>query len=181
MTEPTFPNRYLGIGDNLDFLLQMNSETVDLIATDPPWKKNQQFLGQGRSEGQSFKDNWVWSEDAQPDWLEHLDKHYPKMAHAVWNGYHCHSPGMGAYLCFMAVRLIEMYRVLKPTGSMYLHCDYTTQPYLRAMFDGLFGNGEGGKAGFKNDIIWCYTGPSNTKNWRKLVRPQRTGEQNSRQ
>ena len=67
---------------------------------------------------------------------------------------HCYGPDMGAYLCFMAVRLTEMHRVLKPTGSIYLHCDYTTQPYLRSMLDGLLGNGENDKEGFRTDIIW---------------------------
>ena len=144
----------------------MNSSTVDLIATDPPWKKNRQFLGHGQSEGQEFKDNWYWEEEFHKGWLQHLEQHYPAMATAVWSGKENHSPAMGAYLCFMAPRIIEMHRVLKDTGSMYLHCDYTTQPYLRAMMDGLFGNGEGGKAGFKNDIVWDYrTGGIGKSHW----------------
>ena len=94
MTKPNFPPNFLGIGDNLTFLLQMNSETVDLIATDPPWKKNSEFTGTGKSEGQKFDDRWYWDKDLHVDWLDHLNDNWPKLAQAMWNGYHNHSPGM---------------------------------------------------------------------------------------
>ena len=61
---------------------------------------------------------------------------------------------MAAYLCYMAVRLIELHRVLKPTGSIYLHCDATANSYLRGLLDAIFGEEQ-----FRNEIVWCYTGP----------------------
>ena len=68
-----------------------------------------------------------------------------------------HSEGTAAYLCYMAVRLFEIRRVLKETGSLYLHCDHTAGAYLRQLLDAVFG-----KANFRNEISWCYSGPSNT-------------------
>ena len=66
---------------------------------------------------------------------------------------------MGAFLCFMAVRLMEMRRVLKETGSIYLHCDPTASHYLKAVMDAIFG-----KANFMNEIVWCYTDPAGRRN-----------------
>lgn len=60
----------------------------------------------------------------------------------------------------MAPRLLEIHRVLKPTGSVYLHCDATMSHYLKLVMDAMFGRGN-----FRNDIAWCYFGPSNTRRW----------------
>ena len=65
---------------------------------------------------------------------------------------------LGAFLCFMAVRLIEMRRILKPTGSIYLHCDPTASHYLKALMDAIFGD-----KNFRNEIVWAYTGPGSPK------------------
>ena len=67
---------------------------------------------------------------------------------------------MRAYLAFMAPRLAEIWRLLRPDGSVYLHCDAHASHYLKVMMDAIFG-----AANFRNEIIWCYTGPSNTKRW----------------
>ena len=69
-----------------------------------------------------------------------------------------HGDGTPAYLCYMAVRLFEVRRVLKDTGSLYLHCDHTANAYLRQLLDGIFGNGENGKPGFRNEVVWRYSG-----------------------
>ena len=66
--------------------------------------------------------------------------------------------GTAAYLAFMGVRLLELHRALKPTGSIYLHCDPTANSYLRAALDAVFGAGN-----MRNEIVWCYTGPANVK------------------
>ncbi len=58
---------------------------------------------------------------------------------------------MGAFLCFMAVRLLEMRRVMKPTSSIYLHCDPTASHYLKELMDAVFGRKQ-----FRNEIVWCY-------------------------
>lgn len=60
---------------------------------------------------------------------------------------------MGAYMCFMAVRLLAMHRVLEPTGSIYLHCNPTTSHHLKAVMDAIFGWRR-----FRNEIVWCYRG-----------------------
>lgn len=65
---------------------------------------------------------------------------------------------IAAFLTYMAPRLIEMYRILKPTGSIFLHCDPSANAYLRLMLDAIFG-----RKNFRNEIVWCYTGPANTK------------------
>ena len=65
-----------------------------------------------------------------------------------------HSEATAAYLCYMAVRLFEIRRVLKDTGSLYLHCDHTANAYLRQLLDAIFGNGENGVAGFRHEIVW---------------------------
>jgi len=65
---------------------------------------------------------------------------------------------MAAYLTYMAQRVIQMHRILKSTGSLYLHCDPTASHYLKILLDQIFG-----KDGFRNEIVWCYTGPSGAK------------------
>ena len=70
---------------------------------------------------------------------------------AIESARYAHSDGMGAYMCFMAVRLLAMHRVLKSTGSIYLHCDPTASHYLKAVMDAIFG-----WRNFKNEIVWCY-------------------------
>ncbi len=74
-----------------------------------------------------------------------------------------HGDSIAAYLCYMAVRVIEIWRVLKPTGSLYLHCDHTANGYLRQLLDGIFGNGEGNNPGFKNEIVWQMSGAAGYK------------------
>lgn len=60
---------------------------------------------------------------------------------------------MGAYLCWLAVRVLEMHRILKPTGSLYLHIDHTAHAYAKCMLDAIFG-----RKNFRNEIVWCYAG-----------------------
>lgn len=65
---------------------------------------------------------------------------------------------MGAFICWLAVRVLEMHRILKPTGSIYLHGDHTASAYIKAMMDAVFGRGQ-----FRNEIVWAYTGPGSPK------------------
>ena len=83
MAAPNFKNRTLYHGDNLDFLRGMNSETVHLIATDPPFKKGRDFHATPNSlaAGAKFQDRWSWRDDIQGDWLNDIIKEYPE----VWN------------------------------------------------------------------------------------------------
>ena len=164
MAEPNFKNRTLYESDNLPILLGMNSETVDLIATDPPFKKDRKFQGIGPSEGQTMKDTWAWhgeppgspgegkKSDVHKEWLDHTRDHWPALNEVIEAAFHAHSPSMAAFLAFMSVRLIEMHRILKPTGSLYLHCDPTANSYLRLMLDSIFGVDN-----FRNEIVWSYS------------------------
>ena len=167
MITPNFQNRTLFKGDNLDFLRGMNSETVDLIATDPPFNKDKDFYATPDSlaAGARFQDRWRWDEDVQPEWVDAIkDDHppvYSLINHVV--GGIDNDPkirkrlggreDLAAFLCFMGVRLIEMRRILKDTGSLYLHCDPTASHFLKALMDAVFGDGN-----FRNEIVWQRTG-----------------------
>ena len=111
-----------------------------------------------------YKDFWSWK-DVHEEWLKDIEDDYPGVHKLIEATQEIHSDGTAAYLCYMAVRLFELRRVLKDTGSLYLHCDHTAGAYLRQLLDAVFGNGENGKPGFRNEIAWCYTGASNTTKW----------------
>ena len=130
-----FRNRTLFHGDNLPVLRAMNSDCVDLIATDPPFKKGRDFHATPDSlaAGAKFQDRWSWEKDVHQEWVDKITDDYPKLMEAIESARFAHSDGMGAFMCFMAVRLLEMHRVLKPTGSIYLHCDPTASHYLKAL------------------------------------------------
>ncbi len=131
----------------------MNSESVDLIATDPPFNKGRDFHATPDSlaAGAKFQDRWSWEGDVHEEWVDEIADDHPRLMEAIESARHAHSDGMGAYMCFMAVRLLAMHRVLKPTGSIYLHCDPTASHYLKAVMDAIFG-----WKNFRNEIVWCY-------------------------
>ncbi|MYF08007.1 MAG: hypothetical protein F4233_09010, partial [Rhodospirillaceae bacterium] len=172
--EANWQNRTLFHGDNLGFLRAMNSATVDLIATDPPFNKSKDFHATPDSlaAGAGFQDRWKWEEEAQPVWLDQIKDDYPAAwevidaANAVYmrpTKKNLKRPreevgsDMGAFLCFMAVRLMEMKRILRPSGAIYLHCDSTACHYLKALMDSIFGQGS-----FRNQVIWRRTGSHNS-------------------
>ena len=151
MAESNWKNRTLFHGDNLPFLRAMNSESVDLIATDPPFNKGKDFHATPDSlaAGARFQDRWSWEKDVHEEWVDKITDDYPRLMEAIESARYAHSDGMGAFMCFMAVRLLEMRRVLKTTGSLYLHCDPTASHYLKAVMDAIFG-----WKNFRNEIIW---------------------------
>ena len=155
-------NRTLFHGDNLAFLRAMNSESVDLIATDPPFNKGRDFHATPDSlaAGAKFQDRWSWERDVHEDWVDQITDDYPRLMEAIESARYAHSDGMGAYMCFMAVRLLAMRRVLKPTGTIYLHCDPTASHYLKAVMDAIFG-----WRNFRNEIVWCYNVGGKSKRW----------------
>ena len=128
-------NRTLYHGDNLEFLKLVDTESVDLVYIDPPFNKGYNFTS---TIGAEFKDNW--SKD------ENIYKHssivlnFAKEAHSI---------GMYNYLCFLHPRLVELKRVLKKTGSIYVHCDWSANYYIRLLLDEVFG-----KNNFRNEIIY---------------------------
>lgn len=151
MADPNWKNRTLFHGDNLAFMRGMDSETVDLIATDPPFNKGKDFHATPDSlaAGAKFQDRWSWERDVHQDWTDQITDDYPRLMEAIESARYAHSDGMGAFMCFMAVRLLEMHRLLKPTGAIYLHCDPTASHYLKAVMDAVFG-----WRNFRNEIVW---------------------------
>ncbi len=162
MTEPNFDSRTLFHGDNLEFLRAMNSETIDLIATDPPFKKGKDFHATPRSlaEGGQFQDRWSWERDVHDEWVDKITDDFPRVMNVVNGSRSSFGDDMGAFLCFMAVRLLEMRRVLKPTGSIYLHCDHTASHYLKELMDAVFGH-----ENFRNEIVWAYNTGGVSNRW----------------
>ncbi len=159
MAAPNWANRTLFHGDNMDVLRSMNSDTVDLIATDPPFNKRRDFHATPDSlaKGARFQDRWTW-EDIHEEWKDTINNDNRSLAEAIESARFAHSEGMGAYMCFMAVRLMEMRRVLKPTGSIYLHCDPTASHYLKACMDAIFGYRR-----LRNEIVWSYRSGGGSK------------------
>ena len=98
-----------------------------------------------------FKDTWSWHEDIHPDWIASIKITHPAVNMLLETTRHIHGDSISAYLAFMAIRLFEIHRILKPTGSLYLHCDHTASGYLRQLIDGVFS-----KDNFRNEISWCY-------------------------
>ena len=112
--------------DNLDVLRGINSDCVDLIYLDPPFNSNRNYAAPIGSEaaGAAFKDTWTLS-DVDEAWHGEIAEREPKVYAAINAAGIVHGPGMKSYLIMMAVRMLELRRVLKTTGSLYLHCDTT--------------------------------------------------------
>ena len=146
--------------DNLDILIGMNSASVDLIYLDPPFNSKRVYAAPigTKAAGTSFKDMWTWK-DVDEERLETLVEKYPLLVRYIESITGLHSNAMMAYVTYMTVRLIELHRILKDTGSLYLHVDPTASHYLKVVLDFIFG-----KNNFRNEIIWCYTGPGNYPN-----------------
>lgn len=150
-------------GDNLDILRRHFAEDcVDLIYLDPPFNSNRSYnvlfrhkSGQeSQAQIEAFDDTWTWSQESEREYLELVDGGAPaRVAEAI----HAMRRLVGendvlAYLVMMTARLVELHRVLKPTGSLYLHCDPTASHYLKTILDSIFGPSR-----FSNELIWCRT------------------------
>ena len=160
---PNWKNQTVLIGDNIDIMRAMNSQTADLIATDPPFNKHKKFdhIFGGKKEF-GFDDAWTLHAERNE---EHklLESDHNDLYEVCKIGGKLHSKGMLGYLVFMGVRLIECKRILKETGSIYLHCDHSANAYLRMLMDGIFG-----EQNFRNQIAWYYKNASRGKyNWAK--------------
>ena len=131
----------------------MNSKTVDLIYLDPPFNKKKTFTAPigSSAEGASFKDVFK-KEDIKEEWIKTIAYKHPKI-HELIEGVKKFSTKYNwCYLAYMAIRLIECRRVLKDTGSLYLHCDPTMSHYLKLLLDCIFG-----EENFRNEIVWKKT------------------------
>lgn len=160
-TQPNWSNRTFWIEDNLKIMRGMNSETVDLVYLDPPFNSKRIYNAPLGSEaaGAAFDDTWSM-DGVKSEWADLQEHADPVMHHTIVGAGLSADESMQAYLTFMAPRLQELHRILKPNGSLYLHCDPTASHYLKQLLDTIFG-----RSRFVNEIIWCYTGPSNTKRW----------------
>lgn len=147
-------------GDNLDVLKQsaIPDESIDLIYLDPPFNSNVSYNilfkspegVQSHAQAEAFSDSWHWSNDAELAFDEVLTSRYSEAAivlRAIRSA--LGESDLMAYLSMMAVRLVHLHRVLKPTGSLYLHCDPTASHYLKALLDGIFGI-----RNFRTEISW---------------------------
>ena len=138
-------------GDNLPIMRGINSASVDLIYLDPPFNSKANYAAPigSKAAGAEFKDTWTLS-DVDNAWLDLIEGKYPalnRVIHAAMTN------SDKSYLIYMAVRLLEMHRILKDTGSIYLHCDTTMSHYLKLVMDAIFG-----RKNFRNEVVWCYEG-----------------------
>lgn len=157
-------------GDNLDVLREhIASESVDLVYLDPPFNSNANYnilfkspAGKAAdSQIEAFEDTWHWNDKAEAAFHDVMTCGNTDVAELLraMRGF-LKENDMMAYLAMMAARLIELHRVLKPTGSLYLHCDPTASHYLKLLLDGVFGGH------FRNEITWKRTSShSSAKRW----------------
>ena len=160
-------------GDNLEVLeKKIPSECVDLCYIDPPFNSQRNYNqiynnvgAEDRAQAQAFIDTWVWDERAMEGYNKIVysndSKFQPKLIELI-SGLHS-VLGQGsllAYLVSMALRVTEIQRVLKPTGSFYLHCDPTAGHYLKIIIDAIFCPAGGS---FQNEIVWRRTGSHNSR------------------
>ena len=157
MAEPNWRNRTMWTGDNLSVLRGLNAESIDLVYADPPFNSNKNYAAPigSKAAGAAFKDTWTLS-DVDEAWHGEIAEKAPAVYAAIDNAGIVHGPGMKSYLIMMAVRLLEIRRVLKPSGSLYLHCDDTAVHYLKTLLDAVFG-----RRAFRNDIVWQRTSAHN--------------------
>lgn len=157
MTAANFAASTIWCGNNLPILRGMNSACVNLIYLDPPFNSNRTYSAPigSKAAGAAFKDAWTLSD---VDVCEHgeLADRNPAAYAVITAARLAHGKGMQSYLIFMAVRLLEMHRVLKATGSIYLHCDPTASHYLKLLMDSIFG-----QTAHRCEIIWKRTNTHN--------------------
>ena len=154
-------------GDNLEILRKyVKDESVDLIYLDPPFNSQRAYniifpdkTGKlSRAQIQAFEDTWFWGEESQQAFDEIMMGTYSLELKDMMKAFKefVGPSNLMAYLTMMAVRLVEMHRVLKMTGSLYLHCDPTASHYLKVLLDQVFG-----VRNFRNEIIWQRTNAHN--------------------
>lgn len=148
-------------GDNLEVLREhIKDETVDLVYLDPPFQSGKDYNilfkeqdgKRSSSQVKAFTDTWRWDTSSARAYEEVIES-----GGNVSNAMEAFRKFLGesnmlAYLAMMAPRLVELKRVLKPTGSIYLHCDPTASHYLKMLMDSIFN-----PKNFRNEIIWCYS------------------------
>ena len=167
-------------GDNLDILRRkIKDETVDLCYIDPPFNSKRNYFqiynnqgGEDRAQAQAFVDTWEWGDEAAEGlaWITdivHLQSgKLTEQTVELIRGLEkvLKHGSLLAYLVHMTLRIVEIHRVLKPTGSFYLHCDPTASHYLKLVMDSIFCSDQRG-GDFLNEIIWSYRTGGVGKRW----------------
>ena len=153
-------------GDNLEILRNhIPDESVDLIYIDPPFNSDQAYNvifsesdgSSSQAQIQAFEDTWHWGDTTEEAYYDLIGTGPHQLVETIksFRGFLTETNLM-AYLVMMAVRLVELHRVLKPTGSFYLHCDPTASHYLKIIVDRIFG-----VENFQNEIVWARTNAHN--------------------
>lgn len=147
MAEPNFANQTIWTADNLGIMRGMNAECVDLICLDPPFNSNANYAAPigSKAAGAEFKDTWALT-DLDTEWINLIASKHPALYRVLLSAM---TDSDKSYLVYMAVRLLELKRLLKADGSIYLHCDSTMSHYLKLVMDAIFGRGN-----FRNEIVW---------------------------
>ena len=159
MADPNWRNRTLWTGDNLNVMRGMNSASVDLIYLDPPFNSNRDYaapIGDTKSTA-AFRDTWSL-DDVKREWVEDIETDNTASWSAITAAGFTNGESAQAYLTYMAIRLIEMRRLLKPTGSLYLHCDPKMSHYIKLLMDAILG-----AENCRNELIWYYRGAGTPK------------------
>ena len=165
-------------GDCLTIMQRMAEESIDLIYLDPPFnsKRNYHTIYKDHTgnplpeQVEAFCDQWLL-DSARKEAIENLqqtmiearvgiDHHSAELVHTLVDKLQDTQPGLAAYLSYMTERLIWMKKILKPTGSIYLHCDPTASHYIKIIMDTIFGHKH-----FRNEIIWHYQTGGASKRW----------------
>ena len=153
-------------GDCLDWMQRWDDQSVDLIYLDPPFNSKSDYNvlysadGAGDAQYRAFSDTWSW-DGAAAERFDRISNAVAMASHAAIVGLHeaLGESGMLAYLTYMAERLEQMKRLLKPAGSIYLHCDPTASHYLKVVMDGIFMH-----RNFRSEIVWQRTSSRNDAN-----------------
>ena len=145
--EPNWSNQTIWTGDNLDIMRGMNSASVDLIYLDPPFNSKADYAAPigSMAAGAAFKDTWTLTE-VDVEWINLIEAKHPALHRVLLAAM---TASDKSYLTYMAARLLEMRRILKSAGSIYLHCDPTMSHYLKLVMDSIFG-----RKNFRNELTW---------------------------
>ena len=155
-------NRTLVRGDNLSEMRKLPEACIDLIATDPPFNSKRDYFVPYRDQhGQepdtlvtAFTDTWNWGAAAEETYEALIGEIGGRIGDTIQGlRQFLNETPMMAYLVMMGIRIVEMHRILKDTGSLYLHCDPAASHYLKIILDAVFST-----KNFRNEIVWCYRG-----------------------
>ena len=151
MSKPNWKNHTIWTADNLEIMRGMNSESVDLIYLDPPFNSKANYAAPigSSAAGAAFKDTWTLS-DVDAEWINLIEAKHPALHRVLLAAM---TASDKSYLVYMAARLLELRRVVKSTGTVYLHCDPTMSHYLKLVMDAVFG-----RRSIRNELAWCYRG-----------------------